>query len=48
MHRDHPLKGEMAGYRECHVRDDLLLVYVIRKKQLVLTLINIGTHSELF
>jgi addiction module RelE/StbE family toxin len=24
---DHPLVGEWAGYRECHLKPDLLLVY---------------------
>jgi mRNA interferase YafQ len=25
--KDHALTGEMAGFRECHLRPDLLLVY---------------------
>jgi len=24
---DHALKGRWAGYRECHIRPDLLLIY---------------------
>ena len=24
--RDHPLSGEWAGYRECHLKPDLLLI----------------------
>jgi mRNA interferase YafQ len=27
-HRDHALSGEWAGYRECHIKPDLLLIYV--------------------
>jgi len=45
---DHKLHGDCEGYRECHVRSDLLLVYRIQEKQLVLVLIDIGTHSYLF
>jgi mRNA interferase YafQ len=26
-HRDHALLGEWSGFRECHVKPDLLLVY---------------------
>ncbi len=25
--RDHPLKGDWAGYRECHIGGDFLLIY---------------------
>lgn len=28
--KDHPLKGEWVGYRECHLEDDWLLVYTVR------------------
>lgn len=26
-YRDHDLSGEWAGYRECHIRPNLLLIY---------------------
>ena len=26
-HRDHELSGDWSGYRECHVKPDLLLIY---------------------
>ncbi len=45
--REHPLKGEYLGTRECHVKPDLLLIYEKRGKS-VLVLIRLGTHSELF
>ena len=47
-YKDHQLTGEFAAYRECHVRGDLLLVYQILDDQLVLLLIDIGSHSYLF
>jgi mRNA interferase YafQ len=47
-YRDHKLQGEYSGYRECHIKSDLLLVYQIHEEQLVLVLIDVGTHSYLF
>lgn len=47
-YQDHPLKGKMSRYRECHIQPDWLLVYLIEEDILVLTLINTGTHSDLF
>jgi mRNA interferase YafQ len=45
---DHQLTGKMQGYRECHIRGDLLLVYELRDDILALALIDIGSHSYLF
>ena len=47
-YRDHKLHGDYEGYRECHIRPDLLLIYQIKEKQLVLVLLDIGSHSYLF
>ena len=47
-YRDHQLSGEMSRYRECHLKGDLLLVYAVNKGLLVLSLVGIGSHSELF
>lgn len=47
-YKDHGLMGSMEGYRECHIKPDLLLIYQIKKDILVLVLINVGSHSELF
>ena len=30
-YQDHGLTGKMEGYRECHIRPDLLLIYKIEK-----------------
>ena len=46
-YKDHALKGDFFGYRECHIRGDVLLLYTIHKKELVLVLIDIGSHSQL-
>ncbi len=47
-HKDHLLKGGCKGYRECHIKPDLLLVYKKDDDILVLTCIRLGSHSELF
>ena len=26
-HRDHDLSGDWAGYRDCHIKPDLMLIY---------------------
>ena len=45
--RDHALGGDWAGYRECHIKPDLLLIY--RKPAAdTLRLARLGSHSELF
>ena len=47
---DHPLKGQMNGYRDCHILNDLVLIYQILEKEnkKELRLIRIGTHAALF
>ncbi|MBL8158743.1 type II toxin-antitoxin system YafQ family toxin [bacterium] len=47
-YRDHQLTGDVKRYRECHIKGDLLLVYEVRNEVLILVLIDIGSHSELF
>lgn len=47
-YRDHKLNGELKDFRECHIKGNLLLIYKIEKNNLVLILVNIGSHSELF
>ncbi|MBX0592768.1 type II toxin-antitoxin system YafQ family toxin, partial [Campylobacter jejuni] len=47
-HRDHALKGNYIGFRECHIQQDLLLVYQKQDDKLILYLLRIGSHSELF
>ena len=44
-HKDHPLKGNFKGCRECHITPDWLLIYKIAKDVLILYLTRTGTHS---
>jgi mRNA interferase YafQ len=46
-HRDHALTGNMAGFRECHITPDWLLIYAVDKGRLILTAVRTGSHSEL-
>lgn len=47
-YRDHALKGNWNGFRECHIQPDWLLIYLIEDDILTLTLVDTGTHSDLF
>ncbi|WP_462319947.1 type II toxin-antitoxin system YafQ family toxin [Halochromatium sp.] len=46
-YRDHDLTGNWSGYRECHLKPDLLLVYK-KPDHETLRLARLGSHSELF
>jgi mRNA interferase YafQ len=46
-HGDHALTGNWAGYRDCHVRADLVLIYSKPDAE-TLRLARLGSHSELF
>lgn len=47
-HRDHALSGNYAGFRECHIQPDWLLIYTIQRNRLILTVSRTGSHSDLF
>lgn len=40
--------GQYEGFRECHIKPDLLLIYKKEEDILILTCLAIGSHSELF
>ena len=47
-YKDHELKGEYSGFRECHIESDWLLIYRKEMDELELFLLRTGTHSDLF
>lgn len=47
-YKDHILKGRFKGFHECHIKPDWLLIYLIEDDILTLTLINTGSHADLF
>jgi mRNA interferase YafQ len=49
--KDRPLKGEWAGYRECHIGGDFLLIYKLDDsagKSGTIVFVRAGTHVDLF
>jgi mRNA interferase YafQ len=43
---DHSLSGEWSGFRDCHIRPDLVLIYE-KPDGHTLRLVRLGSHSEL-
>ncbi|MFK3575434.1 type II toxin-antitoxin system YafQ family toxin [Bifidobacterium thermacidophilum] len=48
QYRDHALTGKLKGFRECHIQPDWLLIYLIDDDILTLTLVDTGSHADLF
>ena len=49
QYRDHALSGDLEGLRDCHIENDWVLLYFYTDNgELVLTLSDTGTHSDLF
>ena len=49
--RDHALKGDWSGHRECHIGGDFLLIYTLDDtmgKSGTVIFVRAGTHAELF
>lgn len=44
--RPHLLSGDGAGYLECHIAPDWLLIYQVDDDEV--RLLRTGTHSDLF
>jgi mRNA interferase YafQ len=45
-HKDHPLKGDQQGWRDCHVEPDWVLIDKVDAGELRLG--RTGTHADLF
>ncbi|OBT17020.1 addiction module toxin RelE [Vibrio sp. UCD-FRSSP16_10] len=43
---DHPLTGNWVGFRDCHIKPDLVLIYRVHDG--LLQLARVGSHSDLF
>jgi mRNA interferase YafQ len=43
---DHPLLGEWADHRDCHIKPDLILIYR-KPDDDHLDLVRLGSHSQL-
>lgn len=47
-YRAHTLSGDRNGQWECHIEPNWLLIWEVRDEQLILVMLNTGTHSDLF
>lgn len=47
-YKEHKLSGEYEGCFECHIQNDILLIYYFDEGKCILVGIDIGTHSDLF
>ena len=47
-YKDHALKGNYIGFRECHIKPDLLWIYRKRDDILELYLASLGNHNNIF
>ena len=46
-YKDHALTGNWNGFRDCHIKPDLVLIY-LKKETDYVQLVRLGSHSELF
>lgn len=47
-YRVHLLTGDRRGQWECHIKPDWLLIWEQHDKELILVMLNTGSHSDLF
>ncbi len=47
-YRNHRLQGKYRDCFECHIKSDLLLIYYADEGLKELTVVDIGSHSDLF
>ena len=47
-YKPHKLHGNRTGQWECHIQPDWLLVWEQHDQELILIMLNTGTHSDLF
>ena len=48
VYKDHPLRGEFAGSRDCHIEPDWILIYTLADHGAHVCFERTGTHSDLF
>ena len=46
-YKPHKLVGDYSGFMECHIENDLLLIWLDPEENII-KLVRLGTHSELF
>ena len=48
QYKDHPLRGNFAGSRDCHLEGDWVLIYTLTENNSHVRFERTGTHSDLF
>ncbi len=48
QYKDHPLRGNFAGSRDCHIESDWVLIYTLTENDTHVRFERTGTHSDLF
>ena len=48
QYKPHKLSGDRKGEWECHIKPDWLLVWEQNDQELILLMLNTGTHSDIF
>ena len=46
--KDHPLRGNFSGSRDCHIEPDWVLIYTLTEEDTHVRFERTGTHSDLF
>jgi len=47
-YKAHKLSGKFSKYWECHVKNDLLIIWLQSEDQNTITLVRTGSHADLF
>jgi mRNA interferase YafQ len=47
-YKDHPLRGNFAGSRDCHIEPDWVLIYTLTENGSHVCFERTGTHGDLF
>ncbi len=48
QYKDHPLRGNFAGSRDCHIEGDWVLIHTLTENGSHVRFERTGTHSDLF
>lgn len=47
-YKDHPLSNNWKNHRDFHLHPDLIVIYCVKEDELVLEMVRMGSHSDLF
>ena len=47
-YKDHPLSNTWKNHRDFHLHPDVVVIYCIKNNNLILEMVRMGSHSDLF